>query len=131
MPGMRACSAAGHPAYAEPGKAGTTAPQGRDALSDQGLPVTNGITTMTPEDHLGLDQRARVMVKSSAASDVGTLISQVLSVCCAWARSLHSGESRMGLKQSPAVCGPRLRQGDEVLESSPEQARAAVLVSHC
>lgn len=38
----------------------------RDALEQiKGLPVTNGITTMTPEDHLGLDQRARVMVKIS------------------------------------------------------------------
>jgi branched-chain amino acid transport system substrate-binding protein len=25
--------------------------------------VPNGITTMTPEDHLGLDQRSRVMVQ--------------------------------------------------------------------
>lgn len=48
------------------GKPGTTAFRKglRDALEQiKGLPVTNGITTMTPEDHLGLDQRARVMVK--------------------------------------------------------------------
>jgi branched-chain amino acid transport system substrate-binding protein len=36
----------------------------RDALEKvQGLPVTNGIVNMTAEDHLGLDRRARVMVK--------------------------------------------------------------------
>jgi branched-chain amino acid transport system substrate-binding protein len=36
----------------------------RDALEKiKGLPVTNGIVNMTPEDHLGLDRRARVMVK--------------------------------------------------------------------
>jgi branched-chain amino acid transport system substrate-binding protein len=36
----------------------------RDALEKvKGLPVTNGITNMTPDDHLGLDQRARVMVR--------------------------------------------------------------------
>jgi branched-chain amino acid transport system substrate-binding protein len=43
-------------------------PQFRSALRDalesvQGLPVTNGIVNMTPQDHLGLEQRARVMVK--------------------------------------------------------------------
>jgi branched-chain amino acid transport system substrate-binding protein len=48
------------------GKPGT--PQFRSALRDalesvQGLPVTNGIVNMTPQDHLGLEQRARVMVK--------------------------------------------------------------------
>jgi branched-chain amino acid transport system substrate-binding protein len=36
----------------------------RDALERiKGLPVTNGIVNMTPEDHLGLDRRARVLVK--------------------------------------------------------------------
>jgi branched-chain amino acid transport system substrate-binding protein len=38
----------------------------RDALEKvKGLPVSNGIVNMTPDDHLGLDQRARVMVKIS------------------------------------------------------------------
>jgi branched-chain amino acid transport system substrate-binding protein len=38
----------------------------RDALEKvKGLSVSNGIVNMTPEDHLGLDQRARVMVKIS------------------------------------------------------------------
>jgi branched-chain amino acid transport system substrate-binding protein len=36
----------------------------RDALEKvKGLAVTNGIVNMTPDDHLGLEQRARVMVK--------------------------------------------------------------------
>ena len=36
----------------------------RDALEKiRGLPVSNGVVNMTPDDHLGLDQRARVMVK--------------------------------------------------------------------
>jgi branched-chain amino acid transport system substrate-binding protein len=36
----------------------------RDALERvKALPVTNGIINMTPEDHLGLEQRARVMVR--------------------------------------------------------------------
>ncbi len=36
----------------------------RDALERvKGLPVTNGIVNMTSEDHLGLEQRARVMVR--------------------------------------------------------------------
>jgi branched-chain amino acid transport system substrate-binding protein len=48
------------------GKPGT--PEFRKALRDalekvKGLPVTNGITNMTAEDHLGLDQRSRVMVQ--------------------------------------------------------------------
>jgi branched-chain amino acid transport system substrate-binding protein len=38
----------------------------RDALEKvKGLSVSNGIVNMTPEDHLGLDNRARVMVKIS------------------------------------------------------------------
>jgi branched-chain amino acid transport system substrate-binding protein len=38
----------------------------RDALEKvKGMPVSNGIVNMTPDDHLGLDQRARVMVKIS------------------------------------------------------------------
>jgi branched-chain amino acid transport system substrate-binding protein len=38
----------------------------RDALEKiKGLSVSNGIVNMTPEDHLGLDQRARVMVRIS------------------------------------------------------------------
>jgi len=36
----------------------------RDALEKiRGLPVSNGVVNMTPDDHLGLDERARVMVK--------------------------------------------------------------------
>ena len=36
----------------------------RDALEGvKALPVTNGIINMTPQDHLGLEQRARVMVR--------------------------------------------------------------------
>jgi branched-chain amino acid transport system substrate-binding protein len=36
----------------------------RDALERvKALPVTNGIVNMTPEDHLGLEQGARVMVR--------------------------------------------------------------------
>ncbi len=49
-------------------KPGTTAFRKalRDALENiRGLPVTNGIVNMTPDDHLGLEQRARVMVKIS------------------------------------------------------------------
>ena len=48
------------------GKPGT--PEFRKALRDaieatKNLNVTNGVTNMTPTDHLGLDNRARVMVK--------------------------------------------------------------------
>jgi len=36
----------------------------RDALeATKNLPVTNGVVNMTPTDHLGLDSRARVMVR--------------------------------------------------------------------
>jgi branched-chain amino acid transport system substrate-binding protein len=47
-------------------KSGT--PEFRKALRDalektKAMPVSNGMTTMTPEDHLGLDQRSRVMVQ--------------------------------------------------------------------
>jgi branched-chain amino acid transport system substrate-binding protein len=36
----------------------------RDALEKiKGLSVSNGVVNMTPDDHLGLDNRARVMVK--------------------------------------------------------------------
>jgi branched-chain amino acid transport system substrate-binding protein len=54
------------PAAAKAAKPGT--PEFRKALRDalekvKGLSVSNGIVNMTPEDHLGLDNRARVMVK--------------------------------------------------------------------
>ncbi len=38
----------------------------RDALeATHGLADTNGVVNMSPTDHLGLDQRARVMVEIS------------------------------------------------------------------
>ena len=38
----------------------------RDALeATHGLTDTNGVVNMSPTDHLGLDQRARVMVEIS------------------------------------------------------------------
>ena len=54
------------PVALKAGKPGT--PEFRKALRDalekiKGLSVSNGIVNMTPEDHLGLDNRARVMVK--------------------------------------------------------------------
>ena len=54
------------PVAIKAGKPGT--PEFRKALRDalekiKGLSVSNGIVNMTPEDHLGLDNRARVMVK--------------------------------------------------------------------
>ena len=56
------------PAAVKAAKPGT--PEFRKALRDalekvKGLSVSNGIVNMTPEDHLGLDNRARVMVKIS------------------------------------------------------------------
>jgi branched-chain amino acid transport system substrate-binding protein len=36
----------------------------RDALEGvKNVPVSNGVVNMSAQDHLGLDQRARVMVK--------------------------------------------------------------------
>jgi branched-chain amino acid transport system substrate-binding protein len=54
------------PAALKAGKPGT--PEFRKALRDalekvKGLSVSNGIVNMTADDHLGLDNRARVMVK--------------------------------------------------------------------
>jgi branched-chain amino acid transport system substrate-binding protein len=54
------------PAALKAGKPGTA--EFRKALRDaiegtKNLSVTNGVTNMTPTDHLGLDNRARVMVK--------------------------------------------------------------------
>ncbi len=41
----------------------------RDALeATQGLATTNGVVNMSPRDHLGLDQRARVMVEIQNAN---------------------------------------------------------------
>ena len=56
------------PVAIKAGKPGT--PEFRKALRDalekiKGLSVSNGIVNMTPDDHLGLDNRARVMVKIS------------------------------------------------------------------
>jgi branched-chain amino acid transport system substrate-binding protein len=54
------------PAALKAGKPGSAAFRKgmRDALEKiRGLPVSNGVVNMTPDDHLGLDERARVMVK--------------------------------------------------------------------